>query len=141
MLGYAYESDVIAPDGAAPPDPADPIGEYLPTARTGHRAPHPWLEGAGGGRSVLDLYEETFVALNDSASSDSVRVGTQTPSSIPLHTHAIEQRELSRLYGIEKGGIVLVRPDGHVAWRSKGAPSDPATEFSGALRLAAGHTT
>jgi hypothetical protein len=30
-------------------------------------------------------------------------------------------------------GAVLVRPDGHVAWRMPWLPSDPAKELAGAL--------
>jgi hypothetical protein len=82
------------------------------------------------------------VALADSGCANSQRgVETQTLSSIPLRVHAIEEPELLRLYGIEEGGIVLARPDGHVAWRSRGARAGPASELSGALRSAAGHTT
>ena len=37
--------------------------------------------------------------------------------------------------GIQIGprGAVLVRPDGHVAWRMPYIPSDPARELAGAL--------
>ena len=33
-----------------------------------------------------------------------------------IKTHAI--KGMDELYGIERGGAVLVRPDGHVYWRS-----------------------
>ena len=36
-------------------------------------------------------------------------------------------------YGIERGGAVLVRPDGHVAWRSAKPVADPAAAVRGAL--------
>jgi hypothetical protein len=38
--------------------------------------------------------------------------------------------------GIQMGmrGAVLVRPDGHVAWRMPYIPSDPARELAGALQ-------
>jgi hypothetical protein len=36
-------------------------------------------------------------------------------------------------YGIEADGAVLVRPDGHVAWRSCAAPTS-ANVLEGALR-------
>jgi hypothetical protein len=38
--------------------------------------------------------------------------------------------------GIHMGlrGAVLVRPDGHVAWRMPYIPSDPARELAGALQ-------
>jgi hypothetical protein len=37
-------------------------------------------------------------------------------------------------YGVEKDGAVLVRPDGHVAWRERSGVSDPAREVERAMR-------
>jgi hypothetical protein len=31
----------------------------------------------------------------------------------------------AQLYGVHPDGAVLVRPDGHVAWRAQHAPGDP----------------
>jgi 2-polyprenyl-6-methoxyphenol hydroxylase-like FAD-dependent oxidoreductase len=39
LLGTTYESAAICADGTKPPAPADPIAEYVPVARPGHRAP------------------------------------------------------------------------------------------------------
>ena len=36
-------------------------------------------------------------------------------------------------YGIDATGAVLVRPDGHVAFRMQRATADPAHELMGAL--------
>lgn len=41
------------------------------------------------------------------------------------------------VYGVGAPGAVLVRPDGHVAWRSFGAPSDQGTLRSVLLRVLA----
>jgi hypothetical protein len=37
-------------------------------------------------------------------------------------------------FGIQPGGASLIRPDGHVAWRSVVLPGDPAGALSDALR-------
>lgn len=37
------------------------------------------------------------------------------------------------LYAV-RDGAVLVRPDGHVAWRTASCPDDPETELGSALR-------
>jgi putative polyketide hydroxylase len=37
-------------------------------------------------------------------------------------------------YGVEKDGAVLVRPDGHVAWRQHSGVTDPVRAIEGALR-------
>ena len=36
-------------------------------------------------------------------------------------------------YGIDGDGAVLVRPDGHVGWRSRKAPADPERALAAAL--------
>jgi hypothetical protein len=42
--------------------------------------------------------------------------------------------EWPNLYGVGPDGAVLVRPDGHVAWRAEMAHANPAAELSGAFR-------
>jgi hypothetical protein len=38
------------------------------------------------------------------------------------------------LYGIEPGGAVLVRPDGHVAWRARAMDPAPDQRLADVLR-------
>ena len=58
-MGYRYDaSPIVVPDGT-PPTPDEP-GEYVQTARPGHRAPHAWL---AGGRSTIDLFGDGFTLL------------------------------------------------------------------------------
>ena len=40
---------------------------------------------------------------------------------------------------ITDSGCVLVRPDQHVAWRSRSASSDPAADLTRVLRAILGH--
>jgi putative polyketide hydroxylase len=142
VLGYAYESRVIVPDGTMPPSPEDPLGEYVPTARPGHRAPHLWIEHDDAKRSVIDLFGDAFVALTEaSPNAGLLTTEAASTSGIPLRIHPIRESGWTDLYGVPKAGIVLVRPDGHVAWRSPVARSDPAGELSAALKAAAGHAT
>jgi hypothetical protein len=37
------------------------------------------------------------------------------------------------LVGLERGGAVLVRPDGFIAWRARTAPLDPRVALEAAL--------
>jgi putative polyketide hydroxylase len=41
-LGHTFQSTAIIDDGTAEPTRRDPVGEYTPLARPGHRAPHLW---------------------------------------------------------------------------------------------------
>jgi hypothetical protein len=76
-----------------------------------------------GGRSMLDHYGQDFVL---------VRFGTGAPDGteivdaakkrgVPLRTATILGPEAAALY---ERKLVLVRPDGHVAWRGDEPPAD-----------------
>lgn len=111
-LGYGYQSSAVVPDGTAAPEVLDAVHDYVPSARPGHRAPHVWIDHAGRRISTLDLFGEWFALLVDRDG-----IGT-TDADVPFRTHVIPGDEWRSAYGIEPGGAVLVRPDGHVAWRA-----------------------
>ena len=137
VLGHVYHSAVITNDHTAPPTTRDPVGEYLPAGRPGHRAPHLWLHN---GRSILDLFGHAFVALTDPAGKQSLDAAAASArrTRIPLAVWAIDATAWYDLYGVEPGGAVLVRPDGYVAWRSIGSPTT-SDELGNAMQIAAGH--
>ncbi|KAI8952141.1 FAD binding domain-containing protein [Xylaria longipes] len=118
-LGYNYAaSSLIVPDGStAPPDDAQ---VYIQTARPGHRAPHGWLEGH---KSTIDLFGPGFVLLdfgNDEANEERVTKAAHA-SGFPLECFKIHYRNIAKLYQCR---LVLVRPDGMVAWRGEHLPDD-----------------
>lgn len=118
QLGYRYEnSPICADDGtAAPPDhPAD----YTPSARPGSRAPHVVM---GDGRSILDLYGRGFTLLRFPGPAEPSAIAAAAGlRGVPLSVAAIDEPEAAALYGRR---LVLVRPDGHVAWRADTAPEN-----------------
>jgi putative polyketide hydroxylase len=59
-------------------------------------------------------------------------------TGVPLETHAIEAAGWHNLYGVGSGGVVLVRPDGYVAWRTRSPPETPHM-LASALRTGAGY--
>jgi 2-polyprenyl-6-methoxyphenol hydroxylase-like FAD-dependent oxidoreductase len=119
-LGYRYApSPIVWSDGVAVPPSS--VSEYRPTAAPGSRAPHAFLSD---GRSTIDLLVKGFTLL---------RLGAQPPHPsglerafaerrVPLTIVTVADPAISTLY---ERALVLVRPDGHVAWRSDQEPPDP----------------
>jgi putative polyketide hydroxylase len=119
VLGYAYRSEAVIDDGTPAPELADPIGDYVPTARPGHRAPHLWVNVDGTERSTLDLFGEGFVGLCGVEATASAVESIARSSRIPMRVHKIDDRAFLNLYGLGVDGIVIVRPDGYVGWRAR----------------------
>jgi 2-polyprenyl-6-methoxyphenol hydroxylase-like FAD-dependent oxidoreductase len=119
QVGYRYEnSPVVVPDGTpAPPDDAE---NYIASARPGSRAPHVAIED---GRSALDLFGHGFVLLRfgDDAPDGAGLAGAAKLRGVPLRIATMAGPEAAALY---ERKLVLVRPDGHVAWRGDAEPSD-----------------
>lgn len=121
-LGYNYaDSPLIVADGSsAPPDEPE---TYIPTARPGHRAPHAWL---APNRSTIDLFGRSFVLVCTSgalqAGDEALNAAAQK-AGVPFETIVLNDAEVKRLY---ERRLVLVRPDGMVAWRGDELPADSA---------------
>jgi hypothetical protein len=119
MLGYRYDnSPIVRPDGT--PAPPDVLHPYTQTARPGARAPHVWLKD---GRSALDLFGRGFVLLrlgNDAPLGSAV-VNAARQRGMPLTVAQLGEPDVLAAY---QRRLVLVRPDGHVAWRADDEPAD-----------------
>jgi hypothetical protein len=119
-LGYRYDpSPIIAPDGT--PAPRDSVTDYVQTSRPGSRAPHAWL---AEGRSTIDLFGKGFVllAFGGAASEGEALVAAARRRAMPLTVAAVDDEAIAKLY---ERRLVLVRPDGMVAWRGDAPPADP----------------
>ena len=116
-MGYQYRSAVVQ-DSLTDSDA--PGSDYRPTAQPGCRAPHHWLDGNTDGPSVIDMFDRSFVLLCGPANEPHWRdaVATSRPHNrIPLELQVINEPAWTELYAAESLDAVLVRPDGHVAWR------------------------
>ncbi len=123
-MGYRYDgSPIVVGDGSlAPIFEIDYVQNTLP----GVRAPHVWLDAAKQ-QSTLDLYGKGFVLVRLAANA----AETQQPANallaaakqrgVPLAVVDLVNAEARSLY--EKR-LVLVRPDGHVAWRGDEQPEN-----------------
>jgi 2-polyprenyl-6-methoxyphenol hydroxylase-like FAD-dependent oxidoreductase len=136
-LGYRYDdSPIVVPDGT--PELPEEISTYTQTARPGARAPHVWL---AQGRSTLDMFGRGFVLLRFDAAAATARFAAAAAArGVPLAVVDIDNAEARALYA---RALVLVRPDGHVAWRDDHEPDDALAvidRIRGAAAPACAHT-
>ena len=120
QLGYRYENSPVCVSDSTPA-PSDDPEAYIPTARPGSRAPHAWL---ADGRSTLDLFGRQFVLLRFGSDGPDVSAFVQAAANVkmPLIVDAISDSAIEKLY---ERKLVLVRPDGHIAWRGDALPARP----------------
>jgi len=118
-LGYQYTSSPIVCSESTGP-PLSSTVEYRPTTFPGSRAPHAWL---GDGRSTLDLFGNGFTLLRfgSGARQPTMMERSFAARGVPLSSVSIADPAVAALY---ERSLVLVRPDGHVAWRGDEDPVD-----------------
>ena len=118
-IGYRYEnSPICIPDGT--PLPPLEVATYTQSSHAGCRAPHVWMKD---GRSTLDLFGKTFVLMRLGASpaDASMLVEAAKLRGMPVEVVDIDDARVAEMY---ERSLVLVRPDGHVAWRGDALPGD-----------------
>jgi 2,4-dichlorophenol 6-monooxygenase len=148
-LGFGYPGGAVV-DDASPLPPRDPMGHiYTPTTRPGYRLPHVWLLQNGKEVSTHDLVPlDGFLLLTDAEGAPwcaaAKQLGDET--TVPIRAVRVGGSERkgdnacdavdpssrwAAVRGIKAGGAILVRPDGHVGFRS-----GPVADVGGVLRAA-----
>ena len=147
-LGYEYSaSPAVVADGTEAPR-RDPLGvEYTQTARPGSRLPHAWLEQNGRRVATHQLLRAgTFLLLAGSESGNwaAACAGIGAPVDV-FRVGGSGDVDLvdvdgtwTALRGHDDEGVVVVRPDGHVLYRSATRVSDPASELTRAMAVGLG---
>ncbi|MXN52646.1 2,4-dichlorophenol 6-monooxygenase [Shinella sp. AETb1-6] len=146
-MNHRYKSAGVATDGQ--PEPAftrNPELHFEQTTWPGARLPHAWLFGEGNGKaSTLDLCGHGKFTLLTGIGGQAWVDAAETLSAelgLPLVAHVIGPRQTwqdhygdwARAREVGDAGVVLVRPDHHVAWRSEGLAADPAGELRRVLK-------
>jgi 2-polyprenyl-6-methoxyphenol hydroxylase-like FAD-dependent oxidoreductase len=139
-FGVTYTSAAIAPTADVPAQEAPGI-----LAAPGRRAPHAWLDVTGRRVSTLDLFDGRLTLLSGPAGSDWCTAADRlSADNGPLAVLRLgpdlpdPDGSLARRYGVGEDGAVLVRPDGHVAWRTASAATAAATRLGAAIDMATG---
>jgi len=115
-IGHVYSpSPIVIEDGQFQSDGDE---DYVPSSRPGARAPHVWLSSD---ESILDLFGFWFTLLNFSDINADEFLLIAKKLKMPFKIELILNQEAKSMY--EKN-LVLVRPDGHVCWRSNEMPID-----------------
>ncbi|MEZ4217561.1 MAG: FAD-dependent monooxygenase [Myxococcota bacterium] len=141
QLGFRYAEGALARgDGDALP-PLE-VRRFTPTGCPGARLPHAWL--ADPGASLLDrvpLDRFLLVAGPEGAAwVDALRSVDAPPADALVLTEALlPGLDAWRAQaGIDASGALLVRPDQHVAWRSRALADDPRAALAAAFAAASG---
>jgi putative polyketide hydroxylase len=123
-LGFRYEQGAVIADGTVP-RPLDPR-VYSPSDRPGGRFPHLWLDFARK-QSTLDWFDKNFVLVAGPLGAEWLEAGRRVSAklALPIERRTLPQVEEARGFRMGLRGAVLVRPDGHVAWRLPYLPQDP----------------
>ncbi|WP_308284144.1 FAD-dependent monooxygenase [Streptomyces buecherae] len=150
-IGYRYRSGARVDDGTPEPSQeTDPELYYQPTTWPGARLPHAWLEDGRRRVSTLDVVGRgRFVLLTGrggEAWHDAASEATRS-TGVTVTVRTIGAAEglrdpygtWERLREVDPDGCVLVRPDGHVAWRAQ--TSEVATELPKVLARLLGATS
>ena len=132
-LGFSYDEGAIVPDGTVR-QPLHPR-HYVPSDRPGGRFPHFWLDLART-RSSLDWFDRDFVLVVAPQGSAWLEAAKQVcaKTGVPLRTEQLDSPHEQHGCALGLLGAVLVRPDGHVAWRRPLLPADPAADLADALQ-------
>jgi 2,4-dichlorophenol 6-monooxygenase len=144
-MGQFYESTAIVSDGSKRPKPGrDPELYHQVSTVPGSPLPHAWVGDAKHKVSTLDLAPSTRFTLitgiagqpwADAAPAVADELGIPLEAVVigPGRRYDDLYYDWARLREIDEDGVLLVRPDKFVAWRSIGAAKDPAGVLTEAL--------
>jgi 2,4-dichlorophenol 6-monooxygenase len=148
-MGQFYQSAAVVGDGSTRAAPKRDAELYFePTTVPGGRLPHAWLNREHGSEtgkvSTLDLAPMSRFTLftgitgekwAEAAERVAGELGVNLATVVIGPGRAVTDiyYDWARLREVEEDGVLLVRPDKHIGWRSTTMPADPAQELKAAL--------
>jgi 2,4-dichlorophenol 6-monooxygenase len=151
QLGHRYQrSDAIVYDGTPfPPYRRDPVLYYQPTTHPGAYLPHAWIEHERKRISTLDILGFGQFGLLVGIGGDPFVEAAKTVSQelgVELPVYKVGYRcpyddvlgEWHDIREIGDRGVLLIRPDRHIAWRTFDRPEEPTQALRSAFRQVLG---
>lgn len=142
-IGYIYPSGLLI-DHTACETPQSSVMTYVKTTGAGARLPHIWVQEGETPMSAHDLlgYDCYTLFVNSAAKKWMAKLEGQFKSRalglniIPMHDkkYEIDPRLWAAFWELDTGGLLLVRPDGHIAWRAVQAVKSPAVHIHGIMK-------
>ena len=128
-MNQHYVSTAVISEETQPVFERDPELYYHRTTLPGARLPHIWLQRNGKPVSTLDIVGKGRFSVITGIGGEAwitAAAEAERQFGIPVESCVIgPSRDLTDLYGewaqareVDEAGCLLVRPDGHVAWRA-----------------------
>ena len=120
-LGYRYASSPIIDYGGLVEQEDILSFEYVPSVAPGSRLPHIWLDD---GQAIQDVLGREFTLLVIDSDEDTSRLAECFQElNVPFRAYSPQSEHAAAVYG---SGMLLVRPDLHIAWSGQTLPDDPS---------------
>ena len=139
-IGYIYEKGALVDDDTPINYPADKVTQYIPSARPGARFPHiNFLQNTAptASHDLLDYRFFTFFIREKGSHWETALQQLPIIIQQKINVFRLDElglsekvyKELIALCEIDETGALLIRPDGHVAWRTKSFKGNPTEEL------------
>ena len=137
-LGFTYSSLAISHDGIN--SGHSTVSRYLAVSDPGARLPHIWLGLNEKKVSSLDLVGGRFVLLAGARADNWFEAGSTFSDWLQVWQIGRDgltdpEDQWSRQFSLTLTQALLVRPDGHIAWRSPQTASNPLEQLRNVIAM------